>query len=142
METGKIIASGIGGTALMTIFSYLVSEIQKNNFKEPERLAQLLEQLPFHIKKEAALSAGWAGHCGMGAAWALLHTCLFKKGLKPDMKNTLILGVLSGAAGIAIWKLMFRLHPSPPPVKFRRFAGHLLLAHLVYMLPVSMINRR
>lgn len=143
MDTGKIITSGLAGTSLMTIFSYVVSEIQKDNFKEPELLADLLERLSPGTKKGLARPAGWAAHYGMGTVLALVHTSLFQKGaVKPDIKNTLILGALSGAAGILIWKLTFKTHPCPPRINFRRFAGHLLLAHLIYMLPVSIINRQ
>jgi len=142
MKAAKVTLSGLTGTSLMTLFSYLVSQSKDRNFKEPERLAELMERLSPSIDKGTAVPAGWAAHYGMGMAWAFVHAFLFQKGVKTNLKNTFILGALSGAAGVLIWRLTFKLHPNPPQIHFNRYAGHLILAHIIYTIGTASIDRK
>jgi len=45
MEFKKVLSSGTIGTSAMTIFSYLVSELMSENFREPEIQTSLIRSL-------------------------------------------------------------------------------------------------
>ncbi len=45
MEFKKVLYAGILATSAMTIFSYLVSEITGENFREPELITMLINDL-------------------------------------------------------------------------------------------------
>lgn len=136
MKANKILLAGVTGTTMMTLFSYIVSNAKDRNFKEPELLAALLKDvLP---DKRLALPAGWSTHYSMGISWAVVFQFLFEKTtIKPDIKTGLVLGVLSGLTGIIVWRLAFKMHCKPPKIDFKKFYGHLLLAHLVYSITVT-----
>ena len=69
VEFKKVLSSGIIGTSAMTIFSYLVSELMKDNFREPEIQTYLIKNIlptaghsasiPFHSVQGVVLRMGW-----------------------------------------------------------------------------------
>ncbi|HEY0067349.1 MAG TPA: hypothetical protein VGB46_08300 [Flavisolibacter sp.] len=65
------VTRGLAATSLMTLFSYLVSEYRRKNFREPELLGDMVQ--PAVEKKELAQPAGWGIHYGFGLTWALVH---------------------------------------------------------------------
>ena len=132
-HTGAAISAGLSGTTLMTSFSYLVARSQKENFREPELLAILLRRLIPELNKKYSKIAGWNIHYAIGIAFAIIYATLWESGkLKASVKSGLLLGGLSGLLAIVVWNATFRLHPFPPNVKFKRYYGHLFLAHLVF----------
>ena len=140
MKAYKILISGLTGTSLMTIFSYVASKALKKNFKEPVLLAGLIEDAV--AKKKTALPYGWTVHYTMGVTWATVFEFVFDKaGIKRDFKAALVLGGLSGVTGIITWRLAFKTHPNPPRTDYNRFYAHLLLAHIVYSLGVTETSR-
>ncbi len=133
MNVSKIIASGFVGTSLMTLFSYIVSTIKRKNFKEPELLADLEKDALQYNAKELSLPAGWSTHYSIGIVWAIVYHLLWEKTtIKPRVKSGLILGGISGLTGVVFWDTFFKIHPDPPRIDYKRFYGHLVLAHLVY----------
>lgn len=142
MKTNKIIVSGLAATSLMTFFSYIVSTYKQKNFKEPELLAVLEENALPAEAKSLALAAGWSTHFSIGIAWAGVYKYLWQNaGVKPSFESGLVLGGLSGLTGVLIWRTAFRIHPDPPRIEYNRFFGHLILAHLVYGVTVTMTGR-
>lgn len=133
MDGGKIVWSGVAGTSLMTLFSYIVSRNRAENFKEPELLAALEKELLPPGLKEFALPAGWSTHYSIGIVWAIAYHLLWQKNIvEPTVKNGLLLGGISGLIGVAFWDACFKMHPRPPRIKYRLFYGQLVLAHLIY----------
>lgn len=127
---------------MMTLFSYIVSEAKGKNFKEPVLLAALEKDALPEAAKEFALSAGWSTHYSIGIMWALLYEYLWQNtNIKPTVKSGLILGGLSGLTGILIWGFAFKIHPNPPRIDYRKFYGHLLLAHFIYSISVTIAGR-
>ena len=117
----------------MTIFSYLVAEIQNEKFREPELLATLLRRLLPELGRRYGKIAGWKIHYAVGLVFAIIYARVWERDkVKPSAKSGLVLGALSGLPAIAVWRLTFMLHPSPPKIHYRRFYGHLFLAHLVF----------
>ncbi len=132
-DLAKVILGGITGTTFMTLFSYLLSETNNEQFKEPQLLATLLDRLPPQTNKQISRAAGWGIHYSVGFAFAALYAKKWRseKGAA-TIKSGLILGGLSGLLAIAGWHSVFKLHPAPPKINFKKYYGHLLLAHIVF----------
>jgi hypothetical protein len=133
MKTEQVLASGLTGTTFMTLFSYLVSIADGENFSEPERLGQLADRLTPKLNKQQSHALGWLGHYAVGLLFALVYVELWsRKKLKPDFYTCLWLGGLSGIFAVAIWKTTFKLHPLPPSLSFNKYYLQLVPAHLVF----------
>ena len=132
-DTVAVVSSAVTGTTVMTLFSYLVAEIQNEKFREPELLATLLRRVVPELDRKYGKIAGWKIHYAVGLVFAIIYARLWERTkIKPTAKSGLVLGAISGLPAIAVWRLTFLLHPSPPKIHFRRFYGHLFLAHLVF----------
>lgn len=133
MKTKEILAGGITGTTFMTLFSYLISLADGENFSEPERLGQLAGRLIPKLDKQQSQALGWLGHYGVGLLFALVYVELWRRGkLKPDLKTNLWLGGLSGLLAVVVWKATFKMHPLPPSLSFNKYYLQLVPAHLVF----------
>jgi hypothetical protein len=129
----EVILSGIAGTSLMTLFSYLVSETNKENFREPELLGKLLHRALQTETKENSHFAGWNLHYLVGVMFAFAYSRIWEKTtIKPSVKSGSILGLVSGILGMTIWKICFTIHPNPPKINFKKYYGHLLITHVIF----------
>lgn len=117
----------------MTLFSYMVSIAENENYSEAERLGQLIHNLYPILNKREKLVAGWVAHYLVGLAFATAYVQLWeKKKLKPSFKNNLIIGGISGLVAVGIWKLTFKMHPLPPRLNFNKYYLQLVPAHVVF----------
>lgn len=132
MNWKRALAGGIGGTTVMTGFSYLVSKATGKNFMEPVILSQLLNRITPIGKRDSRI-AGWAAHYGVGILFdAVYEEYLELRKTKPTLANALFLGAISGLTGIAIWHATFKAHPNPPGVDLKNYYRQLFIAHLVF----------
>jgi hypothetical protein len=135
MKAKDVLVAGVTGTTFMTAFSYLVSELDGENFSEPERLGQLAKGLLPMLSKEEKHITGWAAHYLVGLLFALVYIELWTKGkVKPTVGQTLLLGGISGIIAVAIWKATFKAHPLPPSLSFNKYYLQLVPAHVVFAL--------
>src|SRR3569833_675382 len=126
MKISKILTVGVLATTFMTSYSYVLAQIKDEHFTEPIILAQLLHRLTPIIKKRYSIIVGWHAHYMVGLLFAAIYVYLwYRKGLKPTFANGLLLGGVSGALAIAVWKAVLRLHPNPPNIKLNRYFGQL-----------------
>jgi hypothetical protein len=133
MRTMKVLSAGITGTSAMTLYSYILSIVKSRDFREPQILSQLLRRLQPAVSKKVADIACWNVHYTVGVFFAAVYDELWKQGkLKPNLKNALMLGVLSGGFAIAVWHSVFNLHPDPPQKEFRRYYWQLFTAHVIF----------
>jgi hypothetical protein len=133
MYISKIIVSSIGGTSLMSLFSYLVSDQKHKNFKEPEILSDLVKRVIPDISKQQADIGGWVLHYAVGTLFTAIYDQIWDKtSIKPNIKSGALLGALSGLAGIAIWRTTIAMHPRPPIKDYNSYYKHLLLAHILF----------
>lgn len=143
MITKTVIIPAISGTTLMSIFSYVVSHAKGENFKEPKVLAQIVKRALHIHKNKLPKMSGWAMHYAMGVVMTMVFQHRWKEtNTIPATKQGLVAGVIGGLTGIMIWKILFRAHPNPPHIPFMRFAGHLLLAHIIFALGVAYCSRQ
>lgn len=117
----------------MTLFSYVVSVLVKDNFKEPELLGILIKRLGADLNKPLATLAGWQIHYAVGVIFVTVYTLLWeRKALRPGLKSGIFLGLISGVIGIGFWKIVFTLHPDPPRIQLKKYYVQLLLAHVLF----------
>jgi hypothetical protein len=136
-----LLAAG-AGTTLMTLFSYLVSEAEKKNFSEPEHLGTLMHRLVPGSSKRMTQAAGWGAHYAVGLLFVLAYQELWKGGkIKKSVTNGLILGVLSGALAVLVWKATMKSHPAPPWIDFTKFYIQLVPAHIVFAVCATLTSR-
>jgi len=127
----KSAITGAIGTSFMTLLSIITSEQKGRQFREPEILGSLLKPLP--LNKNSRLAIGWIAHYITGMGFNMVNQALLKKiKTSPTLFNGLLLGAANGAVGIAIWKAIFEVHPSPPRISQQKYLAHLLLAHIVF----------
>jgi hypothetical protein len=133
---GKIIVAGLIGTTFMTIYSYLISKKEKEQYREPELLNALIDRskyLPSIPNKKVHL-AGWATHYAIGILFVLFYRLLWKKSLEePTIAKIFVIGAASGAIGILSWKFFFSEHDNPPSNNRRGYYRQLFYAHLIFV---------
>ncbi len=143
MNVKNVLLPALTGTSFMTLFSYIVSEYEGRNFSEPELLAVLERHILPEGEKRFALPAGWITHYIVGILFTWLYEYWHKhNNKKPSLKSGILLGGLSGIAGVAMWKIVFSIHPTPPPVYVRKFFNQLLLAHFIFGISVVATKRQ
>jgi hypothetical protein len=131
MSENKILQSAITGTSLMTAYSYLISIIKVDQFREPELLNQWLHyHLPASVRSNVF---GWTIHYGVGLSFVAIYKQLWKSKKMDGLVGTLLLGLTSGALAVGVWRMVLKIHPSPP-ANVKAFRRHLLLAHVVFVL--------
>ncbi|MDB4924015.1 hypothetical protein [Mucilaginibacter sp.] len=133
MKSNEVLIAGFTGTTFMTLFSYLVSVADDENFSEPERLGQLTHALLPMLNEEETQFMGWTGHYAVGLLFAMVYVELWRrKKIKSSIKNNLVLGAVSGLVAAAIWKTTFKMHPLPPAMSFNKYYLQLVPAHVVF----------
>ena len=141
-KTKKITIAGITGTAFMTLFSYIVSMVKKEDFSEPEHLATMLHRLVPGTSKKLNQIAGWNAHFAVGLLFATAYVELWEAGkIKPSVKNAVLLGAVSGLLAVAVWKLTFKMHPLPPWINYNKYYIQLVPAHVVFALFATLAYR-
>jgi hypothetical protein len=132
-DVAKVISAAVTGTTFMTLFSYLVSETKNKQFKEPRLLATLLYRLTPQINKQMSQVAGWGIHYSVGFIFAVLYAEKWRaEENEATVRSGLMLGGLSGLFAIIVWRSVFTLHPVPPKINYKKYYGHLLLAHFIF----------
>ncbi|NNU33150.1 hypothetical protein HK413_01290 [Mucilaginibacter sp. S1162] len=79
MKAKDVLTAGITGTTFMTLFSYLVSAADDENYSEPERPGQLVDRLLPTLSKEQCQTPGWLGHYGVGLLFSLVYVELWRR---------------------------------------------------------------
>lgn len=131
----KIIIAGVAGTTFMTLYSYLRAKKEKQEYVEPVLINKLVDnsrKLP-EVADNDTHPIGWGLHYATGVAFMGAYYLLWKKILvKPTTIRVITAGIISGAVGIIIWKLMFSQHKNPPENYRYGYYRQLLIAHVVF----------
>jgi hypothetical protein len=141
-KTENTLLAATAGTTFMTLFSYLVSLATRENFSEPEHLGTLLHRLVPGSSKKMTQIAGWGAHYAVGLLFVLAYRELWKTGkVKKSVGNGLILGALSGALAVLVWKATMKSHPAPPWIDFTGYYIQLVPAHIVFAICATLTSR-
>lgn len=131
----KIIVAGVVGTTFMTLYSYIISKKEKQEFTEPVLLNKLIDgsgNLP-DIQDEKKHPAGWLAHYGVGILFVTSYWVLWRRSLKsPGIIKGLVAGAASGVVAIIAWKLMFAANDNPPQNDRYKYYRQLFYAHLIF----------
>jgi hypothetical protein len=130
----QIVCGGAIGTSVMTIFSYVISQVRGKQFREPELLNELLVRarvMKFTSSKNHPL--GWIIHYGVGFAFVTLYQLLVHlTGIEPTLTYYLLAGLISGFIGVAAWHVTFSIHPNRPIIDFKEYYLQLIAAHVIF----------
>ena len=134
-EITKIIAAGIVGTTFMTLYSYMISRKEKQQYVEPVLLNKLIdgsENLP-DIENKDTHPAGWFAHYGVGILFVVGYWIVWRRALRsPGPVRALVIGALSGIVAIGAWKAMFAANANPPHNDRYGYFRQLFYAHLIF----------
>lgn len=135
--------SGIAGTALMTLFLYLLALATRRQLKVVKILGTLITN---QTTPQGGLSnsplAIWTGivaHYLVGILFAFCYYFLWNLGIgAPTIPSGMVFGFVSGLFGIAIWTIVFHFHPNPPHnVSLKIYLPTLVIAHIVFGIGVN-----
>ena len=128
-----ILSAALTGTTLMSAFSYITSQKEHRQFREPELLNKLVNRMPLDVKASKNSIVGWAVHYIVGLMFCTLYDRIWQR-LTPRerMLVALPVGAVSGIIGAIVWKSTFRAHPFPPVIRYRRYYLHIILAHVIF----------
>ncbi|MFP9119059.1 hypothetical protein ACLI08_14805 [Flavobacterium sp. RNTU_13] len=133
----KIIIAGVVGTTFMTLYSYLKARKENQEYVEPIMINKLIdnsEDLP-QIHDEESHPSGYILHYATGIGFMAVYYMAWEKALsKPTLSKILLIGVLSGVTGIAVWKLLFAQHSRPPQNYRHGYYRQLFIAHIIFTL--------
>jgi hypothetical protein len=135
MKLSRILLAAAVGTTFMTLYSYIISKKENDNFVEPELLNKLIDRsdnLP-DIDNTETHPAGWVTHYAIGVLFVVSYLVLWKRAVKsPGIVKGLLIGAASGLIGIASWKIMFAANDNPPQNDRYRYFRQLFYAHLIF----------
>lgn len=132
MNTKQIFGATILGTSAMTAFSYLVSAYKNKNFKEPELLGEVYQDLT-QQNKEVSQLAGWGTHLGVGMTFTGMFAEIWEQTpLKPSIASGALLGAAAGVAGILGWMQLFQLEGESPTENKSEYYAQLMIAHIIF----------
>jgi len=129
-----LITLSIIATLIMTGFSYLVSFITKQQFREPELLNRLVASSIIPLKPNPPNILGWIIHfiigyvlsLGLLNGWKILNISFLFYGISG--------GIILGIIGIIGWYIMLKINPNPPQICRKPFYSHLIFAHIIFSL--------
>ncbi len=131
----KIVLAGVVGTTFMTLYSYIISKKEHQEFTEPILLNKLIdgsENLP-DIDNEEKHPAGWLAHYGVGVLFVIAYWIVWRRALRsPGIVKGLLIGAASGIIAIISWKLMFAANDDPPQNDRYKYYRQLFYAHLIF----------
>jgi hypothetical protein len=125
--------SSVAGTTAMTIFSYWASRNKKEQFREPELLAEFIARLQNKKVNKKHTAAGFLLHYMTGLMFSAVFTQFWKfTPFKPNLKSGIMLGGLAAIDGLMVWKMTKELHPDPPKIPYKKHFMHLIPAHVIF----------
>ncbi|WP_460977807.1 DUF6789 family protein [Spirosoma knui] len=137
MKFLEIIIAGIAGTALMTLFMYIMTFFTERVMKVTKILGTMLtfETSPDGKLSDSkrAIAVGILAHYTIGIAFALAYYLLWSLHIgRPDIQSGIWFGVGSGLVAIVSWFSFFAMHPKPPAIQLKPYLLSLFVAHIVF----------
>lgn len=135
----ELVFISIIATSGMTLFSYALSSLKKQQFREPQLLNTILNDssiITISFNKNHGL--GWLIHYTIGLIFTVLFYFLYKiNWLELDALPTFLFGIGIGLVGVIGWKSMFSVFKSIESIPLGKFYFHLVLAHLTFAISLT-----
>lgn len=127
-----LIIATLTATSLMTLFSYVVSWMFGQPFKEPLLLAILLNNL--HLADNTINRVlGWILHYLLGLVFVIGFEFIINAGWGGINADTaMVYGASIGLIGIIGWQVMFNLSNKKPSMDYIGYYMQLFIAHIVF----------
>ncbi|GAB3548708.1 DUF6789 family protein [Spirosoma fluminis] len=137
MKLLEIVIAGVAGTALMTLFMYIMTFFTERVMKVTKILGTMLtfETSPDGKLSDSkrAITVGILAHYAIGIAFALAYYLLWSLDIgQPDSQSGIWFGIGSGFVAIVFWYSFFALHPKPPAIQLKSYLVSLFVAHIVF----------
>src|ERR1700709_1901502 len=129
MIVKKVLLPSVVATSIMTLFSYLIADIENKNFSEPELLAKI-EKKKLAASKQFALPAGWITHYMVGVLMTLFFDITWQQF---KIKSAFHRGITSGLGGLIAmgsWRILFTALPKRSNNFYKKFYTQLFIAHI------------
>jgi hypothetical protein len=131
------VTSGILGTLVMTLFSYISPLFSIPKMRELDYLNILISK-----DNESHIHTAWAVHNLVGVTFSMVYALLWTFGIgKPDLKNGTVLGALSGLLGTAVWKTVIKTDKSLPRLSTGHLSANLIPAHILFGITAAMVYK-
>lgn len=130
-------------TLAMTIFSYIISWLYKNNFKEPVLLNLMLERSNL-IKTSIwrAHITGWLIHFFVGLIFVIIFKILtYVFVINLSVLTGFLFGMFAGFTGVGFWHMLFSFHHDPPSINRKIFYLQLIVAHIIFGIVMILLLR-
>jgi hypothetical protein len=129
----RILLTSTAATSVMTTFSYFVSKVKKDNYKEPLLLADFFEKAVIKEKRQSTLLSAWTAHYAIGFLFGLIYEPTFAQtNTGFTVKKGLCFGLSAGTTAILAWSALFKIHPDRPKINFNVFYRQLMASHLIF----------
>ncbi|MBF6607391.1 MAG: hypothetical protein ITG00_01480 [Flavobacterium sp.] len=133
MEILVVILTAIAATTLMTLFSFILSDIRKKQFREPILLTKIIGSANILRTETQEQVTAWGIHYFIGLLFIIGYHLLFQGAyFDPTWFAAAVLGFASGAIGIIGWRLIFKFAPKAPRVNFVEYYTQLFVAHIIF----------
>ena len=135
MELIRVIMAGILGTVLMTSFSYVISRMKSQQFKEPKLLNMILRRSTYDMNPSNNSVLGWVVHFSIGVIlMTLFYVLHLTFSFSISAVSILIYGIIAGILSILSWHFMLSISSNSPDFALRDFYMQLLMAHVLFAL--------
>lgn len=137
----KIIIAGILGTAVMTLFTYVLAFITKHRFKVVKILGTMLTFQTTPNKglshRPSAIIVGTIAHYFVGIVFSFAYAWLWSKELVDEnFFQVVILGFVTGIFAVMIWRIFIAIHPNPPDLPLQSYLSAILAGHIFFAIGV------
>lgn len=140
MNILSILAAGIAGTTMMTLFSQVCAWVSGEECNEAKLLNLLIKRSTDADRMEKTSAPGWILHYIVGFIFAAAFFILWNTTTLPmNFKTSLLFGFIAGVVGVVVWKIVFELHHRPPKINFALYFTQLIFAHVIFALIVYFV---
>jgi hypothetical protein len=137
-DSFMVVIEGIGGTALMTLYVYIVAWLTKKPFKVIRVLGTMLigetTDTGGLSKSKKAIVSGTVVHYTVGVIFSFVYNVLWVHDIgSPTLYSAILFGAVNGLLALAGWRIYFKLHRKPPLIDLKNYllviaSGHILFA--------------
>ncbi|OAQ39746.1 hypothetical protein A5893_09195 [Pedobacter psychrophilus] len=125
-------------TLAMTIFSILMTNVYKKEFREPNLIGKIVEH---HIKdspKWLSITSGYIIHFVVGFIFTSIQLYLYLL-IAPVWYNAILLGIINGIVGCIIWYFTIMIYSDVLFVKVGSFLYQLMFAHIIFSIVIMLM---
>jgi hypothetical protein len=132
LRPGKIFIISVVGTTLMTLFSYWLSWLFKDNFREPQLLALFISNILPHLTGWLSSTLSWTIHYVAGYSWAIVYFLMARQLFgKTSLPVSILMGGIFGIIASYAWLCCFSVIENAPDISYGFYYLQLILGHVI-----------